>query len=174
MCFIKEALHCPPPPRRACSIETVMSAQWYDGNISLPGCDKNMPGTLMAMARLNRPAIMVYGGTIKPGAGKQPQNGTLDIVSAFESYGKVEGRWRREGGCCSRMEHVGKASRVTSKVCFRRLLLLNTNAGTITICGHSSCHAWQSSRNINPGFPGSGRLYPCGLAVKTREQRNEI
>ncbi|KAL5990236.1 hypothetical protein ACLOJK_011133 [Asimina triloba] len=47
------------------SIETVMSAQWYDGNISIPGCDKNMPGTIMAMGRLNRPSIMVYGGTIK-------------------------------------------------------------------------------------------------------------
>ena len=49
------------------SIETVMSAQWYDANISIPGCDKNMPGCIMAMARLNRPSIMVYGGTIKPG-----------------------------------------------------------------------------------------------------------
>jgi hypothetical protein len=47
-----------------------MGAQWYDGNISLPGCDKNMPGTLIAMARLNRPAIMIYGGTIKPGYSK--------------------------------------------------------------------------------------------------------
>ncbi|PIE33134.1 dihydroxy-acid dehydratase [candidate division KSB3 bacterium] len=67
------------------SIETVMRAQWYDANISLPGCDKNMPGTVMAMARLNRPSIMVYGGTIKPGFchGKK-----LDIVSAFESYGE--------------------------------------------------------------------------------------
>jgi dihydroxy-acid dehydratase len=49
------------------SIETVMSAQWYDANISLPGCDKNMPGCLIAMARLNRPALMIYGGTIRPG-----------------------------------------------------------------------------------------------------------
>ena len=67
------------------SIETVMRAQWYDANISLPGCDKNMPGSVMAMARLNRPSIMVYGGTIKPGFchGKK-----LDIVSAFESYGE--------------------------------------------------------------------------------------
>jgi dihydroxy-acid dehydratase len=66
------------------SIETVMSAQWYDANISLPGCDKNMPGCLIAMGRLNRPALMVYGGTIRPGC----LNGeTLDIVSAFQSYG---------------------------------------------------------------------------------------
>ncbi|KAM3345062.1 dihydroxy-acid dehydratase, chloroplastic [Capsicum galapagoense] len=67
------------------SIETVMSAQWYDGNISIPGCDKNMPGTIMAMGRLNRPSIMIYGGTIKPG---HFQGHTFDIVSAFQVYGE--------------------------------------------------------------------------------------
>lgn len=67
------------------SIETVMGGQWYDGLIALPGCDKNMPGCLMAMGRLNRPALMVYGGTIRPGK----WNGTsLDIVSAFQCYGQ--------------------------------------------------------------------------------------
>jgi dihydroxy-acid dehydratase len=67
------------------SIEIVMHAQWYDANISLPGCDKNMPGCLIAMARLNRPSLMVYGGTIRPGhLGEQK----LDIVSAFEAYGQ--------------------------------------------------------------------------------------
>jgi dihydroxy-acid dehydratase len=67
------------------SIETVMSGQWYDANISIPGCDKNMPGCLIAMARLNRPALMVYGGTIHAGHldGKK-----LDIISAFQSYGE--------------------------------------------------------------------------------------
>jgi dihydroxy-acid dehydratase len=69
------------------SIETVMSAQWYDANISLPGCDKNMPGCLIAMARLNRPSIMVYGGTIKAGCGDLVRE-KLDIVSAFQSYGQ--------------------------------------------------------------------------------------
>jgi len=69
------------------SIETTMGAQWYDGLIALPGCDKNMPGCVMAMARLNRPSIMVYGGTIR--AGTQPSTGdSLDIVSAFQSYGQ--------------------------------------------------------------------------------------
>ncbi|MEM6364557.1 MAG: dihydroxy-acid dehydratase [Planctomycetota bacterium] len=67
------------------SIETIMSAQWYDGLIALPGCDKNMPGCLIAMGRLNRPAIMVYGGTIKPGHYKDEK---LDIVSAFQCYGQ--------------------------------------------------------------------------------------
>ncbi len=71
------------------SVETIMAAQWYDALIALPGCDKNMPGLVMAMGRLNRPSIMVYGGTIKPGCatikGKEEK---LDVVSAFQSYGQ--------------------------------------------------------------------------------------
>jgi dihydroxy-acid dehydratase len=67
------------------SIETIMAAQWYDGLIALPGCDKNMPGCLIAMGRLNRPALMVYGGTIKPGSFRDQK---LDIVSAFQCYGQ--------------------------------------------------------------------------------------
>jgi dihydroxy-acid dehydratase len=71
------------------SIENVVSAQWYDGVIAVVGCDKNMPGAVMAMARLNRPSIMVYGGTVKTGKWKGKK---LDIVSAFEAYGqKVAG-----------------------------------------------------------------------------------
>jgi dihydroxy-acid dehydratase len=68
------------------SIETVMSAQWYDANISVVGCDKNMPGSVIAMGRLNRPSIMLYGGTISPGCYKDKK---LDIVSAFESLGQL-------------------------------------------------------------------------------------
>ncbi len=67
------------------SIETVMQAQWYDANISLPGCDKNMPGCLIGMARVNRPSLMVYGGTIKAG---HLHGNKLDIVSAFQCYGE--------------------------------------------------------------------------------------
>jgi dihydroxy-acid dehydratase len=67
------------------SIETVVAAQWYDGVIAVVGCDKNMPGAIMAMARLDRPAIMVYGGTIRSGHYKGQK---LDIVSAFEALGK--------------------------------------------------------------------------------------
>lgn len=71
------------------SIETVMGAQWYDGLIAIPGCDKNMPGTVIAMGRLNRPSIMLYGGTIKPGHSHgKPEGKVLDIVSAFQSYGE--------------------------------------------------------------------------------------
>ena len=67
------------------SIEAVCGAQYYDGLIAVPGCDKNMPGALIAMARLDRPAIMVYGGTIAPGRWKGED---LNIVSAFEALGK--------------------------------------------------------------------------------------
>src|ERR1700712_2470046 len=67
------------------SIEAVCGAQYYDALIALPGCDKNMPGTLIAMGRLDRPSIMVYGGTIRPGHYKGED---LNIVSAFEALGK--------------------------------------------------------------------------------------
>lgn len=72
------------------SIETVCGAQYYDALIAVPGCDKNMPGSLIAMGRLNRPAIMVYGGTIAPGHYKGQD---LNIVSAFEALGeKIAGK----------------------------------------------------------------------------------
>ena len=68
------------------SIETTMAAHWYDALVAIPGCDKNMPGCLIAMGRLNRPALMVYGGTIRAGCtAHHPQ---LDIISAFQSYGQ--------------------------------------------------------------------------------------
>src|SRR5690606_13591047 len=67
------------------SIETICGGQYYDGLIAIPGCDKNMPGAIMAMARLNRPAIMVYGGTTAPGHYKGEE---LNIVSAFEALGQ--------------------------------------------------------------------------------------
>src|SRR4051812_48850428 len=89
------------------SIETIMGAQWYDALVALPGCDKNMPGTVMAMGRLNRPSIMVYGGTIRAGCAKI--GGTeekLDVVSAFQSYGqKLAGRISEE----ERREVIGKS-----------------------------------------------------------------
>ena len=65
------------------SIETVVGAQGFDGVVAIGGCDKNMPGCLMALARLDRPAVFVYGGTIRPGADKR------DIVSVFEAVGGV-------------------------------------------------------------------------------------
>lgn len=70
------------------SIETVMGGQWYDANISIPGCDKNMPGVMMAMGRVNRPSLMVYGGSIKAGCATTQNNADIDIVSAFQAYGQ--------------------------------------------------------------------------------------
>jgi len=76
------------------SIEAVCGAQYYDGLIAIPGCDKNMPGSLIAMGRLNRPSIMVYGGTIAPGHYKGQD---LNIVSAFEALGqKIAGNLSEE------------------------------------------------------------------------------
>jgi dihydroxy-acid dehydratase len=80
------------------SIETVMSGQWYDANISLPGCDKNMPGCLIAMGRLNRPSLMVYGGAIQAG---HSDGQKIDVISAFQSYGeylsgKIDEKRRQE------------------------------------------------------------------------------
>ncbi|QEG24761.1 dihydroxy-acid dehydratase [Mariniblastus fucicola] len=80
------------------SIETIMGGQWYDACIALPGCDKNMPGCLIAMGRLNRPSLMVYGGTIRAG---KLSGCKLDIVSAFQSYGeyvagKIDDEERKE------------------------------------------------------------------------------
>ena len=70
------------------SVETVMGGQWYDANVSIPGCDKNMPGVVMAMGRVNRPALMVYGGTINAGCAAKQGDKPIDIVSAFQAYGE--------------------------------------------------------------------------------------
>lgn len=85
-------------------METIMEAQWYDALIAIPGCDKNMPGCVIAMGRLNRPSIMVYGGTIR--AGCTPRHPKLDIVSAFQVYGeyiagKISDEERKEIVRCS-------------------------------------------------------------------------
>ncbi|GAA5871151.1 hypothetical protein JCM8547_001471 [Rhodosporidiobolus lusitaniae] len=99
-------------------VETAMGGHWLDGMVTIPACDKNMPGVLMALGRMNRPGIMVYGGTMQPGScADQP---VLDVVSAFQSYGKyvemgrtaeaerirletVRGSCRKEGGACGGM-----------------------------------------------------------------------
>jgi len=76
------------------SIESVVAGHYYDGVIAIPGCDKNMPGSIIAMGRLNRPSIMVYGGTIAPG---KYQGKDLNIVSAFEALGeKIAGKITEE------------------------------------------------------------------------------
>jgi dihydroxy-acid dehydratase len=85
------------------SIETMMAAHWYDANISLPGCDKNMPGCIMAMARLNRPALMIYGGTIRAG---YYQGRKLDIVSSFQAYGEYIAGKLDEAGLKAVLQHA--------------------------------------------------------------------
>lgn len=111
------------------SIETVCGAQYYDGLIALPGCDKNMPGSIIAMGRLNRPAIMVYGGTIAPGH----HNGQdLNIVSAFEALGqKIAGTITEEDFKC-----VVKASCPGAGAC-GGMYTANTMAAAIEALGMS-------------------------------------
>ena len=124
-------------------IETVMGAQWYDANISLPGCDKNMPGCLIAMARVGRPALMVYGGTIRPGRGRTGD--PLDIVSAFQSYGEfIAGRIDRRRSPRHRAlrlprrgrlrwhvhgEHHGRGHRSAGHVAARQLVHAGRGSG---------------------------------------------
>ncbi|MBU6365799.1 MAG: dihydroxy-acid dehydratase [Gemmatimonadetes bacterium] len=85
------------------SIETVMGAQWYDGIITIAGCDKNMPGCLMAMARLDRPGLMIFGGTIRSG---HHDGERLDIASVLESYGQYLGGTRTEASMRDVVRHA--------------------------------------------------------------------
>src|SRR4051812_2278795 len=111
------------------SIETVCGAQYYDALIALPGCDKNMPGSIMAMGRLNRPSIMVYGGTIAPGH----YNGQdLNIVSAFEALGqKIAGTITEDDFRC-----IVKASCPSAGAC-GGMYTANTMAAAIEALGMS-------------------------------------
>ena len=124
------------------SVEAVMRAQWYDGNISLPGCDKNMPGVVMAMARVNRPSLMVYGGTIRAGYYKEQK---VDIVSAFQSYGEfLAGRFSEE-----------ERSGVVHKACpgpgaCGGMYTANTMASAIEAMGMSLPHS-SSTPATDPG-----------------------
>jgi dihydroxy-acid dehydratase len=86
------------------SIETVMGGQWYDALVAIPGCDKNMPGCVMAMGRLDRPALMIYGGTIKPGQSRSGEK--LDVVSAFQSYGEYIAKNIDEETRCDVVRHA--------------------------------------------------------------------
>lgn len=93
------------------SFETIMMAQHYDANIAIPSCDKNMPGVMMAMGRHNRPSIMVYGGTIMPGAptcGSSNKNVSkeIDLVSAFQSYGQFISKQITEEERSNIVEHA--------------------------------------------------------------------
>ncbi|NTS40292.1 dihydroxy-acid dehydratase [Flavisolibacter sp. BT320] len=111
------------------SIETVCGAQYYDALVALPGCDKNMPGSIIAMGRLNRPAIMVYGGTIAPGH----YNGQdLNIISAFEALGqKIAGTITEEDFKC-----IVKGSCPSAGAC-GGMYTANTMAAAIEAMGMS-------------------------------------
>lgn len=111
------------------SIETVCGAQYYDALIALPGCDKNMPGSVIAMGRLNRPAIMVYGGTIAPGHYKGQD---LNIISAFEALGqKIAGNLSAED-----FKNIVKQSCPSAGAC-GGMYTANTMASAIEALGMS-------------------------------------
>lgn len=124
------------------SIETVMNAQWYDANISIPGCDKNMPGCLIAMGRLNRPSLMIYGGTIKPGHVHEKK---IDIISAFQSYGEfISGKITDD----ERLEIVKKAC-PGAGAC-GGMYTANTMASAIEAMGMSLPYS-SSTPAVDPG-----------------------
>ncbi len=93
------------------SIETVVGAQGFDGVVAIGGCDKNMPGCLMALARLDRPAVFVYGGTIRPGADKR------DIVSVFEAVGGTRSGTVSEQATEVRRAHRDSRARAPAPAC---------------------------------------------------------
>ena len=136
------------------SIETVCGAQYYDGLIALPGCDKNMPGSVIAMGRLNRPSIMVYGGTIAPGH----HNGQdLNIVSAFEALGqKIAGTITEEDFRC-----VVKGSCPGAGAC-GGMYTANTMAAAIEALGMSLPY---SSSNPAISEEKKGECLAAGKAI---------
>jgi dihydroxy-acid dehydratase len=130
------------------SIETVMSGQWYDANISLPGCDKNMPGVVMAMARLNRPSIMVYGGTIRAGCSKK-SGAKLDVVSAFQSYGEFLAGRINEGEREDIVEH--------------------------SVCGSGACGGMYTANTMASAIEAMGMALPYSSSspADSKEKKQE-
>jgi len=137
------------------SIETVVSAQWYDAVVAIVGCDKNMPGAMMALGRLNRPGILVYGGTIKPGY----HNGKkLDIVSAFEALGqKINGDISDE----DYQEVIQKA--IPGAGACGGMYTANTMASSIEALGMSLPHNASNPATSQAKTDECGRL---GVAIK--------
>src|SRR6201996_3811719 len=145
----------------AASIEAVCGAQYYDGLIPLPGCDKNMPGSVMAMGRLNRPSIMVYGGTIIPGHWKGED---LNIVSAFEALGK------RLAGQISDEDYIGviKNSCPSAGAC-GGIYTANTMAAAIEALGMSLPY---SSSNPALSEDKKAECLAAGKAIKILLERD--
>lgn len=145
-------------------IETVMGAQYYDANLSIPGCDKNMPGVIMAMGRVNRPSVMIYGGTIR--AGCRPEHSEkLDIISAFQAYGEyVAGKIPDE----ERLEIV--ASACPGPGACGGMYTANTMASAIEALGmsvpySSSIPAWDPTKNGGAGGLHEEKMEECRRAT---------
>ena len=146
------------------SVESVMGAQYYDACISIPGCDKNMPGVIMGMARVNRPGIMVYGGSIR--AGCTARHPKIDIISAFQAYGEfVTGKIEDE----ERQEIVSHAC--PGPGACGGMYTANTMASAIEALGmslpnSSSVPAWDPALNGGKGGIHPGKAEECRHAAK--------
>ncbi len=137
------------------SIETVVSAQFYDAVIPIVGCDKNMPGAMIALGRLNRPAILMYGGTVKKGKWKHQD---LNIVSAFEAYGE------RLRGKISDFDYKGiiRHSIPGAGAC-GGMYTANTMAAAIECMGMSLPYS-----SSNPAISNQKHTEPANLAKSIR------
>ncbi len=143
------------------SIETLTSGQWHDATICIPGCDKNMPGCLIAMGRLNRPSLMVYGGTIKPG---HVGNQVVDIVSAFQSYGQyIAGSITDE-----QREDIVKSACPGAGAC-GGMYTANTMASAIEALGMSLPYS-SSTPAVDPGK--QDECFRAGAAVRHLLERD--
>ena len=143
------------------SIETIASAQHYDGLVTIMGCDKNMPGAMIAMSRLDRPALMIYGGTIAPGH----HNGDrLDVVSSFEALG------RRLAGTITSgdFDRIVRLSCPGAGAC-GGMFTANTMASVIEVMGMSLPH---SSSNPAESADKTAECGQAGAAIRVLLERN--
>ncbi|WOK04549.1 dihydroxy-acid dehydratase [Imperialibacter roseus] len=143
------------------SIEVVSQAQFYDALVAVVGCDKNMPGAIMGMSRLNRPSIMVYGGSVRPGKWKGED---LNIVSAFEAYGQ------RLGGNMSDEDYKGIIQNsIPGPGACGGMYTANTMASAIEAMGMSLPY---SSSNPAEGNPKVNEIQKVGAAIRNLMEKN--
>ncbi|WP_339791544.1 dihydroxy-acid dehydratase [uncultured Imperialibacter sp.] len=143
------------------SIEVVSQAQFYDALVAVVGCDKNMPGAIMGMSRLNRPSIMVYGGSVRPGKWKGED---LNIVSAFEAYGQ------RLGGNMSDEDYKGIIQNsIPGPGACGGMYTANTMASAIEAMGMSLPY---SSSNPAEGNPKINEIQEVGAAIRNLMEKN--
>ncbi|WP_416866503.1 MAG: dihydroxy-acid dehydratase [Imperialibacter sp.] len=143
------------------SIEVVSQAQFYDALVAVVGCDKNMPGAIMGMSRLNRPSIMVYGGSVRPGKWKGED---LNIVSAFEAYGQ------RLGGNMSDVDYKGIIQNsIPGPGACGGMYTANTMASAIEAMGMSLPY---SSSNPAEGNPKVNEIQKVGAAIRNLMEKN--